>query len=701
VENTMLDRLSVSTLLRTVIAVMAVLVIVLLAKDAWTSAQRLSQSNRIVAVADVSEQIFKAMNKLRKDRAVTLRASNAETLADSDTLSYVKSSRDAETPALHAALDELGSIEFADRNRLFPELQQELQKLDALAAETWTGMTKPKAERRAGAGQEYSDLTGSLLTTLDSIAARLTTSIAYQDARTDQLMELKQLAWSVRENAGNASVAVSTALTAKKASAEDYRRYVAAVGSVDAAWTAVEQISAGADLPRQLTDTIAKTKQIFFDPQFTALRDREISAVVNGTEPELPVGKWILTVADRLDSLVEVGSAALAAAREHSMAEHSAAQWDLTVLLTLLLGALALAAGSLVLVSRRVLSPLATLRDAMLRVAEGDLTAEAPFAGRQDEVGALSRALAQFKVNAEEKARIEAAELGRRNQAETRQRAVEAYIGDFEGQIGQALEALSQSSDEMRRTSEGMSATSERTNHQVRTVASASEEASSNVQTVASASEELSASIGEISRQVAHAATIAERAVEETRRTDSTVRGLTETAARIGEVVKLISSIASQTNLLALNATIEAARAGEAGRGFAVVASEVKSLANQTAEATEEISAQIAAVQRVTREAVEAIKGIGGTISEVSEVATGIASAVEQQGAATQEITRNTQEAARRTREVSETVAGVTAGADATGEAAQGVRAAAEDLGAQAGKLRGQVQDFLRKIRAA
>ncbi|MEI9984892.1 MAG: methyl-accepting chemotaxis protein [Aliidongia sp.] len=217
-----------------------------------------------------------------------------------------------------------------------------------------------------------------------------------------------------------------------------------------------------------------------------------------------------------------------------------------------------------------------------------------------------------------------------------------------------------------------MSATSDQTNHQVRAVAAASEEASSNVQTVAAASEELSASIGEISRQVTHAASIAERAVEETRRTDNTVRGLTETAGRIGEVVKLISNIAGQTNLLALNATIEAARAGEAGKGFAVVASEVKSLANQTAKATEEISAQIAAVQKVTQEAVDAIRSIGGTIGEVSEVATGIASAVEEQGAATQEITRNTQEAARRTREVSETVAGVTDGADATGAAAQG-----------------------------
>jgi methyl-accepting chemotaxis protein len=179
------------------------------------------------------------------------------------------------------------------------------------------------------------------------------------------------------------------------------------------------------------------------------------------------------------------------------------------------------------------------------------------------------------------------------------------------------------------------------------------------------------------------------------------VQGLAETAARISEVVKLISDIAGQTNLLALNATIEAARAGEAGKGFAVVASEVKLLANQTAKATEEISAQVAAVQNVTKEAVEAIKRIGGTIGEVSSVATSIASAVEQQGAATQEITRNTQEAARRTMVVSQNISGVTAGADATGVAAQGVKSAAAALGQQADRLRDHVGDFLAKIRAA
>jgi methyl-accepting chemotaxis protein len=246
-----------------------------------------------------------------------------------------------------------------------------------------------------------------------------------------------------------------------------------------------------------------------------------------------------------------------------------------------------------------------------------------------------------------------------------------------------------------------MSGTAERTNTQVAAVAAASNEASSNVQTVAAASEELSASISEISRQVSTAASIAGRAVDEARQTDVTVQGLAEVVAGIRDVVKLISDIAGQTNLLALNATIEAARAGESGRGFAVVASEVKSLATQTAKATGEISAQIEAVQNVTHATVEAMKRIGGTISEVSSVATSIASAVEQHGAATMEITRSTQQAAARTQEVSDNISGVSEGAQMTGEAAHGVKSAAEALNQQTDRLRGQVDDFLAKIRAA
>lgn len=221
------------------------------------------------------------------------------------------------------------------------------------------------------------------------------------------------------------------------------------------------------------------------------------------------------------------------------------------------------------------------------------------------------------------------------------------------------------------------------------------------MQGIATASEELSATINDICRQATHASECARQAVEQVRSTDHTVQSLSLTANRIGEVVGLISNIAGQTNLLALNATIEAARAGESGRGFAVVASEVKSLATQTAKATEDVTQQIGAVQKVAADAIEAIKGIGATIAQVSEVATAIAAAVEEQGAATQEISRNTQQAALGTKGLSESVNGVSVGAKATGEAANDVREAAEALGVQSKHLREDIRVFLDRILAA
>jgi methyl-accepting chemotaxis protein len=254
----------------------------------------------------------------------------------------------------------------------------------------------------------------------------------------------------------------------------------------------------------------------------------------------------------------------------------------------------------------------------------------------------------------------------------------------------------------MRTTSAGLSAVSSQTNSRVKVAEKASGEASLSVESVASASEELSASIEDISRQASHAAGIAKRAVTRARETDDTVQGLAKTAGRIGEVVGLINSIAAQTNLLALNATIEAARAGEAGRGFAVVASEVKSLASQTAKATDDISEQITDIQKVASDAIEAIKAIGGIIGEVNEVATAIAAAVEEQGAAaTQEITRSTQHAAQGTRNVSENITGVKTDADAAAAAAEKVKQASETLETQSLQLSSQVTEFLGKIRAA
>jgi methyl-accepting chemotaxis protein len=246
-----------------------------------------------------------------------------------------------------------------------------------------------------------------------------------------------------------------------------------------------------------------------------------------------------------------------------------------------------------------------------------------------------------------------------------------------------------------------IAAAAEETSRQSTSVMAASEQASANVQTVASAAEELSSSIAEIGQQVTRSTSQTSQAVEEADRTNAHIKSLAEVAQGIGDVVKLINDIASQTNLLALNATIEAARAGEAGKGFAVVASEVKSLANQTARATEDISAKIAEIQAATALSVGSVQAIARTIGDLNEVSTSIASAVQEQGAATQEIARNVQQAAAGTEEVMSNVAGISQAASDTGRIASQVHASSGKISGEVGVLQGEVAAFLASLKVA
>jgi methyl-accepting chemotaxis protein len=348
-----------------------------------------------------------------------------------------------------------------------------------------------------------------------------------------------------------------------------------------------------------------------------------------------------------------------------------------------------------------IAKPVLALTAVMGRLANRDWAADVPSLGQRDEVGQMAQAVQVFKQNGIETERLEAEQAKEQEAKRRRQEAVEGYIAQFETSVAAALKTLASASTEMRSTAESMSSTAEETSRQATAVAAASEQASANVQTVATAGEELSSSISEIGRQVTQSTKIAGEAVDEAHKTDTKVQGLAQAAQRIGDVVQLITDIAAQTNLLALNATIEAARAGEAGKGFAVVASEVKSLANQTAKATEEIGQQVTAIQDATRESVEAIKSIGKTIGQINEIATTIASAVEEQGAATQEIARNVQQAAKGTQDVSANIGGVTQASSETGAAANQVLSAAGELSKQAETLRSEVEQFLGNIRAA
>jgi len=344
---------------------------------------------------------------------------------------------------------------------------------------------------------------------------------------------------------------------------------------------------------------------------------------------------------------------------------------------------------------------LTAMTTAMRGLAEGDHMVEIPVQAGADEIAEMASAVEIFKRNAVKTERLQVEQNAEQARKLQRQAAVEQHIASFEQGVRDTLDQLTSAAAEMRTTSQGMSATSDKTTARTTAVAGVVEEVSGNMQTVAAAAEELLSSVSEIGRQVDHSSKIAGQAVEEAGHTNATVLTLSQAAQKIGDVVKLITSIAEQTNLLALNATIESARAGEAGKGFAVVAAEVKTLANQTAKATEEIGAQVTSMQHATGDAVNAIGNITCTITTISEIAEAIAASVEAQGAATREIARNVQEAANGANAVSSNITGVNEAAHETGIVSGEVLASAEKLGRQAGALRADVDRFLANIRAA
>ncbi len=352
------------------------------------------------------------------------------------------------------------------------------------------------------------------------------------------------------------------------------------------------------------------------------------------------------------------------------------------------------------IVTRRMFAPLAALRETMDRLARHELGAAIPACSRTDEIGDMARAVQVFRDAMIVTDRVAAERAADQAAREARAAQLAGLVAGFEAQVGGMIGTLSSASGELETTAQAMTGTAARTNSQATIVAAAAEEANQGVQNVAAAAEELSASIAEISRQVTESAHMTVEAAGQARRTDTIVRTLSDGAARIGDVVSLISGIAGKTNLLALNATIEAARAGEAGKGFAVVASEVKSLAAQTARATSEIGAQIGYVQAAVQEAVSAIQGIVGRIEQISVISASIASAMEQQGLATVEISSSVQQAAVSTRQVTANITSVSQAANDTGLAASQVLGSAGALSRRAEQLSGEVRSFVHGIQA-
>ena len=367
------------------------------------------------------------------------------------------------------------------------------------------------------------------------------------------------------------------------------------------------------------------------------------------------------------------------------------------------LGGLAFGAFLAFVLGSGISRPMVGMCKAMRELANGNFDVVLPGLGSKNEIGEMASAVEEFKMQAIARAEREADERTAQSNAAGAQRRAELnrFADDFETAVGSIVSNVSTSAVQLESAAATLTRTVETTQELSGRVAGASEEASSNVQSVASATEQLSASVHEIGRQVEESSRIAEEAVNQARQTDARIAKLSRAAQQIGDVVKLITAIAEQTNLLALNATIEAARAGEAGRGFAVVASEVKSLASQTAKATDEISSHISAMQEATQESVVSIKEIGDTIGKISRIAATIATSVAQQGSATREIARNVQNVASGTQEVASSIIEVNRGASETGSASGEVQNSAQTLSTESARLREELDRFMASIRAA
>jgi PAS domain S-box-containing protein len=428
-------------------------------------------------------------------------------------------------------------------------------------------------------------------------------------------------------------------------------------------------------------------------PALALLADRkydEAAALLAGKASEL-----FASAKQDLDKLVAIQI-------KESKAEYDAAESQYTLVVGFAIGLLSmglLLGGWLALKTIRAIGlPIEQLNGAMTKIAQGEFNSRVVIE-RDDEIGIALRNIqamqAKLGFDREETKDTE------KRVAVQRKIDMQRLANDFEGAVGEIIETVSSASTELEASASTLTATAERAQELTTMVAAASEEASTNVQSVASATEEMTSSVNEISRQVQESARMAGEAVDQARKTNDRVSELSKAAARIGDVVELINTIAGQTNLLALNATIEAARAGEAGRGFAVVASEVKALAEQTAKATGEIGQQISGIQAATQESVNAIKEISGTIEKLSEISSTIAAAVEEQGAATQEISRNVQQAAQGTQQVSSHITDVQRGAGETGSASSQVLSAAKSLSGDSNCLKLEVGKFLNTVRAA
>lgn len=697
-------HLRIGVILPLIVSALAMMAVASSGFTAHQALGRREESKAFLEVNRISRLLLRSAGQWAVERGLTNAALKATEAISAERRAEIVKRRQAGDQAFREAIQQLRMVPaMTGSESQIGGAESTFRAFESVRGKVDETLTRVSTARPSGFTDSFMPTATNLIET-SAIKLRLTLETLTNPpaASLSKLIGLRHLIAQMAEYAGRERALLAATIgTHSKLTADGIRSVASFRGQVDLAWGTIIPIAQRPGLPTKISDAIANVEREYFQI-YGAVREGVLAAGEAG-DYKISSSDYFSRATAAINSVLALADAIGNAADQSAENELAASTSNLVIAGIVLLVSIGLVLLSFWVVLLRILRPLTALTGEMIKLGDGHLDVVLPGLDRKDEIGDMAQAVEMFKVKASQKARDEVEAKVKQDQIAAQQRRADMIrlADDFEGAVGEIIETVSSASTELEASAGTLTSTAERAQEHTTAVAAASEEASTNVQSVASATEELSSSVNEISRQVQESSRIANEAVDQARRTNEHVGELSKAADSIGDVVKIISSIAGQTNLLALNATIEAARAGESGRGFSVVASEVKTLAEQTAKATGEISQHIAGIQVATQESVNAIKEISGTIERLSEISSVIAAAVEEQGAATQEISRNVQQAAQGTMQVSSSITDVQRGASETGMASSQVLSAAQSLSNDSNRLKLTVGKFLDTVRSA
>lgn len=697
----LLPRLA-ATELRILMALLGLLALVGVMEQVVRTWRTMAESQELAWVNQSALLLLRAAEHVQLERGMTQTALLAGPPAEAATTAPILARRAGAAEALagaFAALPATPSPALAARRR---ELDAALAALDAQRRAADAALRQPRESRPEALLQSWYPAATRVTTSLSATWVEVSAAGSNRDPVLARLNETAFLATQMRESAGVERAGLTAVVAGtRQATPQSVVAWALERGAVNLGWRRVAELNPATGNSPEIEAALETAREVY-GTRYLPVRDAILAAAAAGQPPPIGPQEWTDLSNAALRSLVGIRDAALALGVAHLERMTAEAQATLLMHLGLVVLAVGLCLATYQRTALRVLRPLGRIVSALAEVSKGSANPALPESWRaDDEIGTIVQAvrgLAEQTATREHLAAEQAREVAARQQ---RTQKVDALIATFEADTSEALGSVARAAGELASTADNMATAAADGLRLTTAVATAADGASINTQLSAAAAEQLAASVGEITRQVGHAAEVARRASDEASRTDATVRSLSEAAQRIGEVVRLISGIAGQTNLLALNATIEAARAGEAGKGFAVVASEVKTLAEQTTRATVEIEQQIAGIRAVATETAQAIQGISTVIAEIDQAAGSIATAVQEQGEATGEIARTVAAAAAATGDVSRDTREAQGAVTRTGEQSTLVRRAAGDLSQQSAHITDRIGSFLRDVRAA